>query len=228
MTKEDTACRGCGTCCRKGGPALHLEDMPLLQRGAFLREHLVTLRKGELAFDQVEGGLRPLEDEIVKFAGVRSGVWACRFLREPHGCCGVYADRPVECRALLCRDTRAITALYDKERVSRVDVLRATGAPAGWEELMLAHEEACSHDQTDRLARADTPGVHGAVEAREAFLEAVRLDACYRQLAHERAGVPVAEMEFLFGRATALKAGQYGLLLRRDKAGLVLLPSAAG
>lgn len=175
--KADTECKGCGTCCRKGGPALHSEDMALFVSGAFNRVDLVTVRAGELAFDQISGALHPLAVDIVKFGDGRvrnshgfmvgsgeedasqaQGLSGCRFLVEQpktatgemRAQCGIYAHRPVECRALLCKDTRAIEALYTQDRASRSDVLMASFGPEkhGYAkalvELVGAHNEACS------------------------------------------------------------------------------------
>lgn len=230
VADDDTACRGCGTCCRKGGPTLHVEDMALFASGPFLREHCVTLRRGELAHDEAAGTLAPLTRELVKFSGERPGVWLCRFLRPGERGCGVYAHRPAECRALLCRDTRAIIELSPRERVARADVLRATGASDGWEDLALAHEDACAYELLAGPARAlrEDPQDTAACEA---FLDHVRLDIAYRQLAHERAGVPPAEMDFLFGRPLFVTAVMYGFTVRRGAEGLevaVTGPSPAG
>ena len=173
----DTDCRGCGTCCRKGGPALHAEDLALFRAGHLAPEHCLTLRAGELARD-LDGQLRPLERDLVKLRprmAARNGDWTCLFLNQADNRCGVYAHRPAECRALLCRDTRAITALHGVGRVSRLDVLaawaegaaaRASAAadatqadagqphatPAGcanpgvpWGDILAAHEERCGY-----------------------------------------------------------------------------------
>lgn len=128
---DDTACLGCGTCCRKGGPALHAKDLGLFRAGHLAPEHCLTLRAGELA-RALDGELRPLERELVKLRprqisrqSARNGDWTCLFLNQSDNRCGVYAHRPAECRALLCRDTRAITALHGVDRVSRLDVLAA-------------------------------------------------------------------------------------------------------
>ncbi|WMW64004.1 YkgJ family cysteine cluster protein [Nitratidesulfovibrio liaohensis] len=123
----DIDCRGCGTCCRKGGPALHTEDLALFRAGHLAPEYCLTLRAGELARD-LNGQLRPLERELVKLRprmAARNGDWTCLFLNQSDNRCGVYAHRPAECRALLCRDTWAIKTLHAVDRVTRLDVLAA-------------------------------------------------------------------------------------------------------
>lgn len=219
----DTSCRGCGTCCRKGGPALHGEDMDLLRRGALGRSDLVTLRAGELARDDAAGTLDPLDAELVKLAGARPGVWACRFLGADNRCT-VYATRPVECGALLCRDTSRIMALYGQDRATRAMVLAATGAPQGWRELAEAHEERLGYAVMGFSAHALRDPV-----AREALLEAVRYDAIFRRLACDKAQVPAAELDFLFGRPLTDTIVMYGVgvQMRADGLALVDLPTRA-
>ena len=57
-------CRQCGTCCRKGGPALHVEDSYLLEEGIIQLQDLVTFRAGELVRDTSNNGVVPLPAEI--------------------------------------------------------------------------------------------------------------------------------------------------------------------
>ncbi len=219
---------------------MHNEDIPLLQEKAFSLCHLVTVRQGESAFDQVAGALRPLDADIIKLGDGRvqasvtsepvaaqvlkqAGLLGCAFLQEYHdhgelrGRCGVYAVRPVECRALLCRDTRAIAALYDKDRLCRTDVLEAVGAPAMWLALIQAYDEACPASHWDNLLRslADDKTAEACTiqEKQYALNEAIRLDMAYRELAYEKAAVPLDTMNFLFGRPLLQVAKAYGLQL---------------
>ncbi|WP_035067064.1 YkgJ family cysteine cluster protein [Nitratidesulfovibrio termitidis] len=149
-------CRGCGTCCRKGGPALHTEDLALFRAGHLAPEHCLTLRAGELA-RELSGDLRPLERELVKLRprmAARDGDWSCLFLNQADSRCGVYAHRPAECRALLCRDTWAIQTLHAVDRVTRLDVLTAWAE--GVEERTGRARQADSTGQADSASRADS------------------------------------------------------------------------
>lgn len=238
----DTGCRGCGACCRKGGPALHAQDLKLFRTGRLAPEHCLTLRAGEPA-RHLDGEVRPLERELVKLRprqGAPGGDWTCLFLHQPGNRCARYAHRPAECRALLCRDVRAITALHGVDRVTRLDVLaawaagageraapgrRGHGAPGGcadpgmpWAGILAAHEERCGYAALARVGAAlQRPA--DAAPATETFLEAVRFDLAFRSLLRERAGVTVEELDFLLGRTLAAAAGMYGVAVRMTREG---------
>ena len=199
--RKSLPCRRCGTCCRLGGPVLHTEDLQLAARfDVGIREFaqgpaqtvtaaaiaelnrngkgfgladLLTLRRGELARDDVAGTLLPLDAECVKIApsllpATGPTDWTCRFLgfeddiRSDHGSrpgktrlatCRIHDHRPAQCRALSCTDTRAIALQYRKERVTRADLLAAADAPASWREVPAAHEANCSVLRMAELAR---------------------------------------------------------------------------
>ena len=136
--RSGPVCDGCGVCCRKGGPLLHGEDAPLVTRGYVPLARLVTLRRGELVHDPVAGRVLPLEEEAIKVQGTGEPEqpWHCVFHREAgqggHGGCGVYAQRPAQCRALFCKNTSALEALYAVRRLDRAALLlhvQKAGAP---------------------------------------------------------------------------------------------------
>lgn len=207
-------CKGCGACCRKGGPTLHLEDMALIRRGVLPLEALVTLRAGELARDDVAGTLLPLEEETVKIAGTgeSDAPWHCRF-HDRDGRCGIYVHRPAQCRALLCADTSALEQLYTRARATRAHVLAC--APEGWRELAEAHEEQCA------LEPLLSPARHAGrdAEAAAVLLEAVRYDLAFRELSVERAGVPSAALPCLLGRPLIVFLEAFGLAVLRGESG---------
>ena len=227
---EAPVCRRCGMCCLRGGPTLMVDDASRLVNGALTLDSLVCLRKGEWARDDVRGGLRPLEQEHIKVAGLggQAHPWRCRYYRDGSGC-AIYAQRPVQCSALFCMDTSPLvdllsgTPLMDRAEAFRIlsDEAHLPGFPAldaGTRallpDLMAAHEEqspaAPVLEAAARLGFAPQGvQVHDAgamdAEERQAVLahlgEAVRTEAAFRQLCVERAGVPEAILPFLLGRA---------------------------
>src|SRR4030065_1553251 len=117
-----TRCIRCGTCCKKGGPSLHLEDKKILLAGHIKRESLITIRKGELAFFPLSGRPEPIEKELIKIAGKGKG-WVCFFFDEKESSCAIYAHRPLECRLLKCWDTAQLLSVIGKETMTRTDIL---------------------------------------------------------------------------------------------------------
>lgn len=205
---NQTDCSVCGTCCRKGGPVLHHQDLPLV--GQVLPLHLlVTLRAGELTYDPVTSKLVPLEAEVIKVAGTGfaqtpQNPWSCVFLEgEAH--CRIYENRPAQCRALLCKDTKALEELYNEGRLTREDILAA--APAGWLALARTHEEDCSLLDLIELA----PQALDNPQAEAALLEALRFDAAFRDLCAEKADMSPAVLPCVLGRPLADFLASFGL-----------------
>lgn len=192
---QDT-CRQCGTCCRKGGPALHLADRRLVMEGLIPAEALYTLRDGEPVQDNVAGRPAFAEGDIVKIKGNGSD-WCCRYLEDEGSRCAIYERRPVECRALQCWDTRAIEALYDRERLTRRDLL--VGVAGLWD-LVADHDRRCAYrtlrDQAGRLG-APHPQRSAAIEAITGMLQ---YDENLRNLLVEGGHAPPGMLDFLLGR----------------------------
>lgn len=209
------SCRRCGVCCAKGGPALHLEDLPLLREGRIGLECLITLRRGELAWDQPAQELRPLDEELVKLRGVSANDWRCVF-HEQRGC-GIYESRPAECRALACWDTSALEAMYARDRARRIDILTAR---SGLWPLIEEHERRCSLPELGELAALVLEDEEGSSAEKE-LLELVAYDAALREAFSARAlaadsGLEQA-LEFFFGRSLASALALYGLSVRKEK-----------
>ncbi|MGE4504022.1 MAG: YkgJ family cysteine cluster protein [Desulfovibrionaceae bacterium] len=214
---EDTCCTRCGTCCKNGGPALHAEDAARLGRSGLDLVHLQTLRRGEMVTDNPSGEVRALECEVVRVRPA-PGSAACYFYVPDQRGCAIYADRPAECRALLCKDTAALEAMYAENRLSRRALL-----PEGHALLQLLDEHDRKADPAE-LGRLAREVVHGKDE--DARREAVRgiaamlaYDEDVRALTLERAGLPAEALDFLFGRPLADALLGFGLRARgRDAA----------
>ena len=114
----------CGTCCRKGGPALHGEDKKIFLAGHIGRENLITIRKGELAFSPLSGRLEATQKELVKTAGKGKG-WGCCFYDKEKYTCAIYVHRPLECRLLKCWDTAELLSAIGKDPLTRADLISA-------------------------------------------------------------------------------------------------------
>ncbi|BCS89497.1 YkgJ family cysteine cluster protein [Pseudodesulfovibrio sediminis] len=186
-------CRQCGECCRKGGPALHIEDLPLIENGTIALADIVTLRSGERAYDQPGEKVVPLESEVLKIKG-RDGNWTCLFFSPESNMCGVYSTRPIECEMLFCQDTAPLSAMYDKGRLSRTDVL-PEGHPLL--ELITEHDAKCNPVRMEALGMAAR---EGDTEAGKELKEMVVFDTEVRRLVTEKAGMAPELNDFLFGR----------------------------
>lgn len=197
-------CTRCGTCCAKGGPALHMEDLELFEKGVFQRKDLMTFRRGELVRNNVTGQLEPLQQEIVKLSRRNPSTWTCCFFNVVDRLCFIYGDRPVECRTLDCWNPDALEDMYAESRVTRFDVV---GKDTGLAELVNMHEEKCGYEFLGTIYEK----MQEDPAAKEEFLESVRFDMAFRKVVQEKAGVPAAEMEFLFGRTLAETVHMFGL-----------------
>ncbi|WP_051328108.1 YkgJ family cysteine cluster protein [Desulfatirhabdium butyrativorans] len=186
------SCRRCGTCCKKGGPSLHLEDRELVLSGVLPLSSLVTIRKGEWVYDGKTQTIRASETEFVRIQGTGSG-WRCLYWDEATRNCTLYADRPIECRALKCWDTREIEAIYDRPRLTRAEILEDV---PGWLDLIRTHEKHCSIDRLTRLLLQCGNHLPDA-----GIEELVAFDGNMRKLTVERSGISPDILPFLYGRA---------------------------
>lgn len=186
-------CRRCGDCCINGGPALHTQDLSLVQNGDIPLSAIVTLRPGERAYDQPAQRILPLEVEILKIKG-RDGSWTCRFYSPEGRTCGMYDARPAECEVLFCQDISPLAEMYDKDRLTRRDLL-PEGHPLL--ELVEEHETKCSPLRMEALAKAAREGDE---ESARQLKEMVVFDKEMRRLTTEKAGLDPEMNDFLFGR----------------------------
>ncbi len=188
-------CLRCGTCCQKGGPALHSVDLEKVESGQILLKYLFTMRAGEPIFDNVRGMIETTDTDIIKIkAKARSSV--CIFYDFTSSNCGIYDNRPLECRLLKCWDTGAIEADYNRQRLSRKDLI--VGIPGLWE-LVMDHQERCSFTRLAKAAGAIKNGKISA-HAEDEILEMIRFDDSLRTLIPSKSGMDKEILEFLLGR----------------------------
>jgi Fe-S-cluster containining protein len=203
-------CIRCGTCCEKGGPGFHQVDRMLIDKGVIPARYLYTIREGELARDNVKGCLKPVESDIIKVKG-KEGGWTCIFFDEVDKGCTIYDNRPLECRALKCWDTRELEKCYAHVRLTRKDLVSEV---KGLWDLIEDHQARCDYNKI-RLLIKELTGIK-PTRARQKLLEIIRYDAEIRNLVISRGGLDVDMLDFLFGRPLTQTLGNYGIKIQQE------------
>ena len=217
VTKK-RGCNYCGTCCRKGGPALHLEDKALVDSGAIALKDLFTIRKGEPAFDNIAGEISPATGDIIKIKNRDNNDAACIYYDDNLGCT-IYADRPLECRLLECWNTAPIENCYQRNRLDREHLL---SGKTQLYDLVAAHQRRCDYSLVGRLAEEIRTG-QTAETASEELMEMIRYDLSIRQILTEQAaGLSEEVFLFLFGRPLRQTIGLFGLRFIRKEGGVLI------
>lgn len=168
---------------------------------------LFTIRRGELARDNVKGTLAPLAEEVIKIKG-QADRWTCLFYDKETRGCGIYDHRPLECRALNCRDTRRIERVYQTARLTRQDLL--SGIQGLWE-LIGDHERRCSYASLNALVGSGIEA--GRLKQEKAIMEILRFDAHVRQLTVKNGGMDERMLDFIFGRPLVDTIGMFDIKL---------------
>ena len=197
-------CRRCGICCRKGGPALHVQDIELVRSGIIGLESLFTIRAGERVRDNVRDRVVPLTAEIVKVRG-RGDAWTCVFYDGDDRGCRIYAHRPLECRILACWNPSELERVYERGRITREDLI---GSIRGLWDLVQTHEERCSQRKlAAMIARLQTPPDPSRTDA---ICRCIAYDRHLRRLTVEKSGISPSLLDFLFGRPLQETVKAYG------------------
>ena len=203
--KRVSECRRCGTCCRKGGPSFHHADKTLIEKGVIHSKYLYTIRKGELAYDNVRQCLEPVNSDVIKLKG-KGNSWTCILFDEQQNACKIYENRPIECRALKCWDTKAIEDLYAQKRLVRGDLIADIEGLWG---LVKDHQARCNYETIQKLVDAIKSDRGGG--ARRKLAEIIQFDIEMRKLVVSRGGLDVEMLDFLFGRPLKQTLKNFGL-----------------
>jgi len=198
-----TECIRCGTCCKKGGPSFHFADKHLIDKGIILSKHLFTIRKGELAYDNVKQELLPLSSELIKIKG-KNDSGTCVFFNESEKKCEIYKNRPVECKALKCWNTREIEKIYSNNRLTRKDLLFDI---EGLWELVKDHQSRCSYEKIKKILQKQDSSKNAI---QKEILEIIRYDTQIRNLVVKKGGMDSEILDFLFGRPLTVTIKSFG------------------
>jgi Fe-S-cluster containining protein len=182
----------------------------LIDKGLIPSRYLYTIREGELARDNVKGRLMPVESDIIKIKG-KEDSWMCIFFDDVSKKCTVYDDRPLECRALKCWDTRELEKIYANRRLTRKDLVSQV---KGLWDLIEDHQTRCDYKKIQDLIK-DLTGVK-RTQARRKLLEIIRYDAEMRNLVVSRGGLDADMLDFLFGRPLTQTLVNYGIKIHQE------------
>ena len=199
-------CKRCGTCCTKGGPSFHHADKALIKDGVIHSKYLYTIRKGEWAYDNVRQRLEPVSSDIIKIKE-KNDSWTCIFFDETQSACAIYENRPSECRALKCWDTRELENLYAKKRLTRQDLISEI---EGLWSLIKDHQQRCNFEIIQKLVNVIKSNP-GDVKARLKLAEIIKFDTEIRKLVVSTAGLEPEMLDFLFGRPLPRAIKKMGL-----------------
>ncbi len=207
-SQSRTTCQRCGTCCRKGGPTLHSKDRGVVEKGIVPLAELFTIRKGEMALDNVRGALAPVANDHIKLKGNPDDWTCCRF-DEERNACTVYNDRPLECRLLKCWDTHEIERIYGRNLLSRDDLI---GGVEGLWDLVSDHQDRCSYEKARELMQR--LNAEDGDRTRRDLLEMIQYDIEIRRLVTAKGTMNADVLDFLFGRPMGDVLKAEGLNLR--------------
>ncbi len=127
-----------------------------------------------------------LTQEMIKVRG--EGGWSCPFLSADRRC-SIYEQRPLECRALRCWDTREIESLFLQELLVREEVVE----PRELLEIIAAY---------DRQLPAG-PLCQAIMEGGEGLQDLSARDAEFRRAVARNFGLTPVQLEFYLGRSVA-------------------------
>ncbi len=198
-------CRRCGTCCRNGGPTLHLKDKHLVESGIIPLKSLFTIREGEPANDNIKKSIQPAATDIIKIKGQNNST-VCGFFNSKDNLCKIYEHRALECRVLKCWDTQEIEQIYSKTRLVRKDLISGV---AGLWDLVEEHQRRCSYEIIQNLTslyKSDKKN-----NSMKGLIEIINYDTHFRRLIIKRSELDPGILEFLFGRPLTATIKMFGL-----------------
>lgn len=190
-------CIKCGTCCRKGSPSLYRDDLPLFRRGTLTRQDLVALRPGETVYSNEDDRFIHLPVEQVKIRE-KPGSRECLFFQpEGHGC-GIYDNRPLQCRVLECWNPGGYKVLKKNKLLSRKDLLDPTDPLLP---VVKTHEERCNVLRLQELLMKTAEQT--IPEDDEGLMGIILYDRHVRAYLSEKFDLNRQHLDFLLGRPVA-------------------------
>jgi len=203
-------CRRCGSCCKKGGPSFHQEDKNLIEKGAIALKYLYTIRQGELAYDNIKRCLVAAESDIIK-TKEETRSRACVFFDETENSCRIYENRPIECRTLMCWDTRELEEMYSRNRLSRKKLISDI---EGLWDLVEDHQTRCDYKIVKGFVdKLDKPNKKSAVDGLRYM---INYDIQIRSLVIKKGAIDPEMVDFLLGLPLIETIKRFGLNVKKE------------
>ncbi len=191
---EQPGCIRCGTCCQKGGPALHKADRNLIVDRRIRLIDIVTFRIGEPALNPVDKSIIELPCEMIKITGISDTIWQCKFYSEEQSACLIYEHRPLECKTLKCWQPEDVASLFLKEMLCRSDLIPSDNPI--WD-VVKAYEKTFSIPLIAAISQQAASGI------KEADLELKKLeqfDIQFRNKVASAFNLEFLSLNFFLGR----------------------------
>lgn len=188
-----------------------------MQSGMLKKDRFYTIRKGELINDIVQEGKTIVStQELIKVREREDGSGHCGYYDDVKKTCTVYENRPSQCVALKCWDTKEFLSVYARQKLSRKDVVQDNVLMGVVEE----HEKRCSYSVLEEwVKKIETEGER----AIEKILGILKFDYQIRPFITEKLGLNPDEMNLYFGRPIIETIGMFGLKVEREADGSFLL-----
>ncbi len=170
---------------------------------------MVTIRKGEMAFNPIRNILEPVKKELIKVKG-KGDDWACYFYDEKEASCNIYENRFLECCLLKCWDTSEIMSLIGKNTITRADIINL-GDPII--KVIEEHEQECPFNEINTLVSGLYSGKDKS-KILSQLAEFVRKDFAIRSYAVAELGLMEEFEMFIFGRPLYKGLNERGLKVR--------------
>ncbi len=218
MTKK-VQCDRCGKCCLQGGPALHTQDRHLVEEKIFTFADLVTVRKGELAYQPMAQEPEVVKEEFLKLQGI-PGSWICKYYDGIGKKCTIYGDRPVACRVLECTSPEALLTITGKNLLTRFDCIDSNDPLL---EIVKEHEQECGCPDFNELMMIKKENGSPSEEQIASLQALVNKDLAYRTMADSKYGLSLARELFYFGRPIFQQLAPLGIVSVQQGNGLELI-----
>jgi hypothetical protein len=187
----------------------------LVFEGRIKLADLYTIRVGELIFDNVNGGLRTADTEMIKVRERKTGE-GCAYYRTDENACQIYPHRPSQCVALKCWDPADFLDVFARDKAARKDLVQ----DAALFGLMERHDAECSYGVLRRQVEMIREDGEKAIER---IIRILKFDHQIRPLMTQRLGMGPDELAFFLGRPLTDTVVMFGLRVTREPDGSFFL-----